>query len=367
MPTDSRALLFVITRGDSIGGAQIHVRDLAAGAARRGHRVAVAVGTPGPFLDLLKQAGISSFVIPGLGRNLDPVGDLRAILGLRGVIRRWKPDLVACHTAKAGLVGRLAAWWSGVPAQYTVHGWQFADGISPVQRLLVLAAETLLARVTRMIITVSEYDRKLGLRFRVAPADRIVTVHNGMPAEGEPPAPGVSPTVRLVMVARFQPQKDHGTLFAALDRLADLPWSLHLVGDGPDLARWRTWVRDRGWETRVVFHGLSLNVPGILARSDIFVLASRWEGFPNSILEAMRAGLPVVATGVGGVSEAVVEGVTGMVVPPADPERLAGALAQLLADRTLRQKWGARGRERFESEFTFERMLDKTEAVWSRL
>jgi len=365
MPTEPHSILFVITRGDSIGGAQIHVRDLASGAALRGYRVAVAVGTPGPFLDLLASAGIPWFLVPGLGRSIDPTADLQAILSLRGLIRRWKPDLVACHTAKAGLVGRLAAWWSRIPSQYTVHGWQFAEGISPAQRFLVLAAETLLARLTRTIITVSEYDRRLALRYRVARAERIVAVHNGMPVGPEiPPVSGGS-TVRLVMVARFQPQKDHETLFAALDRLDDLPWSLQLVGDGPDLDRWRDWVENRGWSHRVVFHGLSLDVPAILARSDVFVLASRWEGFPNSILEAMRAGLPVVATDVGGVAEAVVDGVNGLVVPRGDPEALAKALGRLLADRGLRREWGLRGRERFLSEFTFDRMLDKTEKVWA--
>ena len=276
MPTESKSILFVITRGDSIGGAQVHVRDLAAGAQARGRRVAVALGTPGPLVDLLDAVGVPSFVVPGLGRAIDPLSDLRAVLALRALIRRWKPGVVACHTAKAGLVGRLAAWWSGVPSQYTVHGWQFAGGISLAQRVPVLVVETLLAWVTRAIITVSEFDRALALRFHVASASRVVTVHNGMP-DIEPQAitRGGS-TIRLIMVARFQPQKDHAVLFAALEQLETLPWSLHLVGDGPDQARWIAWVKRKGWEPRVVFHGLSYEVPSLLAQSDVFVLASRW-------------------------------------------------------------------------------------------
>lgn len=365
MPTEPHSILFVITRGDSIGGAQVHVRDLAAGAAVRGHRVAVAVGTPGPFLGMLEAAGIQAFIVPGLGRAINPIFDGFAVLRVRALIRRWKPDLVACHTAKAGLVGRLAAWWAGVPAQYTVHGWQFAEGISPLQRLVVLVLEIVLARLTRTIITVSEYDRKLALRAHVARGHQIVTVHNGMPDLPVPPESRGGASIRLVMVARFQPQKDHGTLFCALETLEDLPWTLHLVGDGPDLVRWETWVARKGWASRVVFHGLSHEVPVLLAQSDVFVLASRWEGFPNSILEAMRARLPVVASDVGGVSEAVVEGVTGTVVPPGNPAALAAALGRLLADRALRQEWGRQGRKRFEAEFTFDRMLEKTEKVWA--
>jgi len=365
MPTEPGSILFVITRGDSIGGAQIHVRDVAAGAATRGYRVAVAVGVPGPFLGLLIAAGIPFFLIRGLGRSVNPLADLKAIGAMRVLIRRWKPDLVACHTAKAGLVGRIAAWLVGVPSQYTVHGWQFAEGISAVQRLLVLLTETLLSRITRTIITVSDYDRMLALRFQVAPPRKVVTVHNGMANLPLPPRTSGDGTVRLIMVARFQPQKDHGTLFTALDRLQALPWSLHLVGDGPDMVRWQTWVEGKSWGSRVVFHGLSHDVPGLLSQSDIFILASRWEGFPLSILEAMRAGLPVVASDVGGVAEAVVEGRTGALVPAQDAEALAGALTPLLNDSNLRREWGRRGRERFEAEFTFQAMMDKTEQVWS--
>ena len=366
MPTEARSVLLVITRGDSIGGAQIHVRDLAAGAQALGWRVAVAVGSPGPFVDLLKDAGVETFLIPGLGRAVNPWSDLRAILQLRFLIRRWKPSLVACHTAKAGLVGRTAAWWAGVPSQYTVHGWQFADGISPVQRVLVLWVEKLLARITQVIITVSDFDLKLAQRYSVAPG-RLMTVHNGMPQWPLSEVLRGGATVKLIMVARFQPQKDHRTLFAALETLEELPWSLHLVGDGPDLFRWEQWVGRRDWASRVVFHGLSFDIPSLLASADIFVLASRWEGFPMSILEAMRAGLPVIASNVGGVAEAVMEGETGALVPPDDVPALSSALRRLIADRDLRREWGTKGRQRFEAKFTFERMLEKTLEVWERM
>jgi len=365
MPIENRSVLFVITRGDSIGGAQIHVRDLAAGAQNRGWRVAVAVGTPGPFTELLSEAGIETVVVAGLGREINPWADLGAVLRLRFLIRRWKPALVACHTAKAGLAGRLAAWWAGVPSQYTVHGWQFAEGISRTQRVLVLLAEKVLAKITRTIITVSDYDRRLAIVHRLASPDRIVTVHNGMPDRPLPSPKAVSSTIRLIMVARFQPQKDHATLFAALEALEGLPWILDLVGDGPDLARWQDWVGRRGWSSRVVFHGLSFEVPLLLASAEIFLLASRWEGFPMSILEAMRAGLPVVATNVGGVAEAVVEEETGLLVPPGNVGALTRALGRLIADRDLRREWGRRGRARFEAEFTFDRMLAKTEQAWT--
>jgi len=362
MPTEIRSVLFVITRGDSIGGGQIHVRDLCRALQRRGVRVAVATGSRGALQDELDKTGVRHFLIPGLVRSINPLDDLVAVSALRRRIRTFAPDLVSCHTAKAGLVGRLAALLEGVPAVFTAHGWQFAEGIAGWQKAAVLAVETVLARLTRRIITVSGYDRDLALGFGLGSPRKIVLVHNGMPWL-EAPKPGVTGrTLRLVMVARFQEQKDHATLFQALEGLADLPWSLELIGDGPDRARWEAWVTEKGW-TNVTFSGQVLDVPQRLENADVFVLASLWEGFPRSILEAMRAGLPVVATDVGGVDEAVVDGVTGWMVPPRDAPALERALRRL-ADPEARQRLGRAGRQRYEDEFTFDAMLAKTQAVW---
>jgi len=363
MPIES--VLFVITRGDSIGGAQIHVRDMARALQNRGVRVAVAAGTCGALQMELDQSGIPHFLIHGLVRTVNPLSDLLALRSLARVIREFRPDLVSCHTAKAGLVGRLAAFWAGVPAVFTAHGWQFAEGIPLWQKLIVLAAERVLSRMTRRIITVSGYDRNLALRLGLGSSRKIVLVHNGMPWRERPPAPdSAGGPVRIVMVARFQEQKDHVCLFAALELLDSQPWVLELIGDGPDLSRWKNWVARRGWSDRVFFDGQRLDVPELLERCSIFVLASRWEGFPRSILEAMRASLPVVVSDVGGCREAVLDGKTGFLVPAGDAKALAGKIEALVLNSQLRRSLGSAGRLRYEEEFTFEAMLTRTMAAW---
>jgi len=364
MPTEPRSVLFVITRGDSIGGGQIHVRDLARALQTRGVRVAVAAGTVGALQAELDQTGIPHFRVPGLRRSINPLSDLVAITALRRHIRAFRPDLVSCHTAKAGLVGRAAAFLQGVPSVFTAHGWQFAEGIPVWQKAVVLTLEFVLARLARRVITVSGYDRDLALKYRLCVPSKIVLVHNGMPWLDDRRTPSGADTVRLVMTARFQEQKDHATLLASLEPLEELPWALELIGDGPDKERWESWVRERGWTNRVRFSGQVLDVPARLQAADVFVLASLWEGFPRSILEAMRAGLPVVASDVGGVREAVT-GETGVVVPPRDAAALTGALRTLLADAALRRRLGSAGRARYEREFTFDAMLAKTLKVWS--
>ena len=124
----------------------------------------------------------------------------------------------------------------------------------------------------------------------------------------------------LTMVARFEPQKDHPSLLKALARLRNHAWRLELIGEGPLLERTRDLARSLGIADRVEFLGQRSDVAERLATSQVYVLSSNWEGFPRSILEAMRAGLPVVASDVAGVSEAVVDGVTGYVVPRGETE-----------------------------------------------
>src|SRR6056297_1323754 len=236
--SDRIHLLFLVTRGDSIGGAQIHVRDMAKALTRDGFRVTVLTGTAGDMTEQLDQDGISWFLIPKLVRPIKPWQDIKAIITTAHIIRRLKPDLVSTHTAKSGMVGRLAAFLAGVPSIFTAHGWQFADGIPGGQAKAVLLIEKLIAPLCKRVITVSNYDYRLAVRKGAVKPDKMVTIHNGLPWLEVPvmdkPA-GSGSTIRLLMVARFQKQKDHATLLKALAGIRDCEWHLELVGDGPEM------------------------------------------------------------------------------------------------------------------------------------
>jgi len=168
------------------------------------------------------------------------------------------------------------------------------------------------------------------------------------------------------MVARFSFQKDHECL---LEAMKNVPRHVQcvLAGTGPLLARLRTKVRREGLADRVFLPGESDNVAELLARCQVFVLASRWEGLPISVLEAMRAGLPVVASDVGGVSEAVTDGETGWLVPPGNPGALAARIRQLAMDPRLRVRMGEAGRKRQAEHFTACQMTDGVAKVYRDL
>jgi glycosyltransferase involved in cell wall biosynthesis len=256
----------------------------------------------------------------------------------------------------------------GIPALFTAHGWSFTTGVPALPARLYRWVERLTAGFADRIITVSEYDRQLALRYRVVSPAKLVTVHNGMPDVA--PALRARPErcpPRLVMIARFEPQKDHATLLRALAQLKSTPWELDVIGDGPLRAQAAALATELGIGQRVRFLGFRRDIAEQLAQHELFLLISHWEGFPRSILEAMRAGLPVVASDVGGVRESVVQGETGFVVAPQDVGALSARLETLLSDPGLRSRLGAAGRLRYEQHFTFERMFEQTLAVYSAL
>lgn len=358
-------IAYIVTRSDLIGGAQVHVRDLATSLLGRGHEPVVLTSGQGPYLDTLRASGVAVVALRHLGAAIRPVRDLRALLEIHSALRRLRPDLVSAHSSKAGILGRLAARLLGVPVVFTAHGWAFTPGIPSREAAVYRWIERLAAPLATRVITVSEFDRQLALGQRVVSARKVVTVHNGMP-DIDPALradPGRSP-VRLAMVARFEAQKDHPTLFRALAGLRQEPWQLDLVGDGPRMSEAQQLVGELGLAGRVRFWGQRMDVAERLAEAQVAVLITNWEGFPRSILEAMRAGLPVVSSAVGGIAESVKDGDSGFLVQPGDAEGLRLRLAQLLADPELRRRMGKCGRDRYERHFTLAVTVEKTLAVY---
>lgn len=359
---------YVITRSDSVGGAHIHVRDLCRELIRIGQQAVVLVGQEGPFTRLLAASNIPYRPIPSLVREIHPPRDIQALQHIVRELRNLKPDIVSTHSSKAGWLGRLAAKLLRVPVIFTAHGWAFTEGVPNGRRRLYVVAERVAAKFADRIITVSDFDRRLALSYRVAPTSKLITIHNGMPdilpkymsrPAGNPP--------QIIMVARFEEQKDHKTLLEALALLQDLPWRLELVGDGPLRDKIEKLAKNLGIRQRVNFVGAINDVAEHLSRSHIFVLTSRWEGFPRSVLEAMRAGLPVIASDVGGVAEAVADSVTGFLVPRGDVRTLKQRLELLLQQPEKREVLGRNGRKRFEQEFTFDRMFERTLNVYQNV
>jgi glycosyltransferase involved in cell wall biosynthesis len=361
-------IVYIVTRADPIGGAQVHVRDLASALLSRGHEPIVVTSGSGAYTEGLRAAGVQTIVLDSLSAPINPLRDLRALQEIRALLKKLQPDLVSTHSSKAGILGRVAARTLGIPVIFTAHGWAFTPGVPSREAAIYTCIERLAAPLASKIITVSEFDRQLALARGVASSPAVVTIHNGMPdvASELRADPSRSPA-RLAMVARFEPQKDHATLFHALAGLVNEPWQLDLIGDGALLPEAKELSRRLGLADRIQFLGQRMDVDELLAKAQVALLITNWEGFPRSILEAMRAGLPVVASAVGGIAESVRDSETGFTVPRGDVQALGARLKQLLADPALRTRLGRTGRQRYEQQFRLSHTVERTLAVYDEI
>ncbi|MDP9916407.1 glycosyltransferase involved in cell wall biosynthesis [Variovorax boronicumulans] len=358
-------ILYVITRSDVIGGASVHLLDLAAGVSALGHEVLILAGGDGVFFDWARRRGLAAQTLKNLVREISPLKDILAVRELGRAIKEFSPDVLHLHSSKAGVIGRVAGRLYDVPTIFTAHGWAFTDGVSPRKRWLYRAIERGLANFSSKIITVSNYDRELALAQNVGNPGLLVTIHNGVRDIAQFAAVRqVNEPFKFIMVARFDEPKNQLLVLRALAIIKERSWAMEFVGDGPAEAQCREVASLLGLAERVRFSGYCDDVGLRVAKSDALVLASKWEGLPLTIIEAMRGGLPVIASRVGGIPELVIESVTGF-LPERESEIAMAACLNAALDNEARIKlMGKAARARYEQYFSFDMMRDRTEAIY---
>jgi glycosyltransferase involved in cell wall biosynthesis len=280
-----------------------------------------------------------------------------------------RADIVHGHSAKAGFLLRLAAALRGRADRclFTPHGWSFwaADG----SRASAYAGlERLAARWCRVILAVSAHERDAGLAAGIGPAGRYRIVPNGVDltrfARRPEPVPG-----QVIAVGRLARQKRPDVAVRAFAAIRDrVPGAtLAFVGDGPERRAVESLILELGLADAVSLMGARDDVPELLASAQCLVLASDYEGCPLSVIEAMAAGVPVVATRVGGVPELVADGATGLLAEPRDPAALARALATVLTDPALARRLGDAGRRLAQEQLSRELMAARIVAIYDEI
>jgi glycosyltransferase involved in cell wall biosynthesis len=330
------------------------------------HECVVLIGGKGIFTEYLREkARVVS--LNNLGREISLIRDILALIEIRRSLRKLQPDLVSAHSAKAGLLVRIGAIGLKIPVIFTAHGWAFTEGVSPFRRKIFLLLERLVTPLAAKIICVSEYDRELALSSKLGPPERFVVIHNGMPdisgaKELSDPAKEES---KFLMVGRFDDQKDHELLLRATKEVDG--FALTLVGGGRLLGKAQGLAKALGLKGRVKFTGRMIETKELFASHQGYLLISKWEGLPRSIIEAMRAGMPVITSDVGGCKELVEDGVNGYLVPRGDLNTLISRLRYLANSQALRVSMGNESRRRYENGFTFDRMFEKTFKVYRQV
>ncbi|MCD6270320.1 glycosyltransferase family 4 protein, partial [bacterium] len=284
----------------------------------------------------------------------------------------FKPDLVSCHSTAAGFLGRLAIR-NKILTIFTAHGWAFTKGTPFLRRQLAIFAEKVAAKYCSKIICVSENDKQLALKYGIAKPDKLVVIHNGVEIISvnqlryqHRPA-----LIKIVFVGRLAQQKDPLLLLRAFNDLSSElkdKAQIFIIGEGPKRKELEKFIKENKLDKKIKLLGGASRekVFEILKESDIFVLTSNWEGFPRSILEAMSCGLPVIASDVGGVREAVDES-CGVLVKREDKEGLKRALEKLIKNPSLIKEMGKRAEEKASKEFSLDKMFRETEEIYEKL
>ncbi len=350
------------------GGLEQMVVNLAAGLDRE--RYQRTIGCIERREDLVEQAqsqGVEVFFLDK-GPGVKP----GAVWTLSRILRKRKTDILHTHNAGSLLYGVPAGKLAGVPSiVHTEHGRLIGE----TERVRANRGERWLSRWANEVAAVSEPTREVYSRITGIPLGRIKVVGNGVDIKRyQKPADarlreqlGIrAGDYVLGIVARLSPEKDHALLFRAFDKVLATVKNLRLlvIGDGPERANLEKLAEQLRIDHKVAFAGFRKDIPDLLALLDLFVLCSRTEGMPLTLLEAMAAGKAIVCSSVGGIPGILESGVNGLLIPPEDEARLATALQSLIQDRSLAMRFGKQARRDAEQKYSIEKMVGDYEALY---
>lgn len=347
------------------GGVRRHVLELCGGIRQAGHEPILAVSCERDrsareaLVPLLAQ-GIACHEIP-MRRAIAPFADYRAYRTLTRLIRDLHPDLIHAHSAKAGILARMAGKRCRIPVIYTPHAFPFLmthTAFVPFYR----AVEAHAVRWTAQIIVLSEQER-LAAESLGYPKERIHLIPNGIPADTLPPLRAdIQTPFRIGVFGRCCRQKGSDRLAAIIRSSRDRTWWWEIFGSGP-MEQELTHLGDR-----ITCHGAypSSEAIRLMRQTDAILLPSRWEGCPYTILEAWAAGIPVIGSAIGGITDLITDGETGLLADGDTPAAWLAALTRLAEDPALRVKLAEGGRDRLTRRHTLEQMIRQTLHVYTK-
>jgi glycosyltransferase involved in cell wall biosynthesis len=356
--------LLLVVDSLEVGGAERHVVDLAAALSLRAHEVTVACSVPGDLSGLLEEANVP--VRPLLDQLVKRRVSAAYARGLRRLVKEERFDLVHAHIYASAAAAAIATVGTGVPLVVTEHteaGWR--------GRRARLVSRWFCRRASQVIAVSGAVRRRLVQQDDVPP-EKIAVIPNAVPASPEkgPGAPPLQDELRdgplVGVVARLQPEKGVATFLKAVARVAKVvPRARFIVaGDGPLRAELEALVGRLGLEQNVYFLGFRSDPRALIGLLDVLVVPSHTEGAPLVVLEAMAAGVPVVASAVGGIPDQVRHGEDGLLVPPGDPAALGDAVLELLGDPGLARRMGAAGSRKAATDFSHATMVERAVKVY---
>lgn len=382
-----KTLLQIITLSET-GGAQKIVYSLLKGL-RKQYNLVLVCAPGGELVEQARSLGVKVYEVTELQRAISPRRDFIALKRIYSIIKKEKVDIVHCHSWKGGALGRIASWRAGCKNIYfTVHGWSLLNSNSKPVKTMYWTIEKLLGYITKKIVCVCEQDRLLGLQLRIARKDKFLTIYNGIDercgmydcenTQNIVPCRDIyfdivssnkliereKSEIIIGTVGRLAPQKRVFETFQLIERIVKTYTNVKLIwlGDGPQFEEAKVYVAERGLVNCIELVGNKQDVYPYLGQMDIFLLLSNYEGLPVSILEAMDASLPVIASDVGGIKEQVIDGETGFLVSDSE-DNIIEKILLLINNQDIREKFSIKAKKLLHSKFTTEHMINKYEEV----
>ena len=328
------------------GGAERNIIHTASWEARQGHEVHLAVGADS--LAELVPDGITVHMVSSLVRSVSPVEDLRAYVDLRDLMRKLAVDVIHTHQSKAGIVGRLAAWGSDAVVVHTIHMASFGPAYGRPSSAVFARAERICGRRTDLFVSVGDELRRMYLRARIGVPDAYLLIRSPIDLERFQNLRSADPAVRIesraalglplagsiaAVVASLEPRKRVDLILREMAARPENPVGsgpiIAIAGDGAELEHLRRLAAGLGMGRRVYFLGHLADITDVLAAADVLVHAATVEGVPQVVIQAMAAGVPIVATQMIGIHEVPAAPIT---VVPASGMGLGAAVAATLAE-----------------------------------
>ncbi len=389
---NKKTILYLVTQSE-LGGAQRYVFDLATNLSQE-FNISVAFGEQGEKGELakqLKQANIKYYVIPHLKRAISPINDLKALIEIIKLIKKLKPNIIHLNSSKISILGSLVGFLIkseilNLKSEiiYTVHGWVFNEPMPAWKKLFYKYAEKFTAIFKHKIICVSEFDRQTAIKEKICNPKKLTTIHNGIEQINFLPKEQASEKlfriinkseirnpkseIRIGTIANLYPTKGLEHLIQAIHLLISnyqLPITAIIIGEGEERKNLEDLIGQLNLKNNVILTGRINNAAELLPAFDIYVCSSVKEGLSYTIIEAMQAGLPVVATNVGGNPELIQDHQTGLLAQAKNPQDLAEKIQELINNPDLQQKLGSEAKQKAEAEFNLEKMVEKTKKIYS--
>ena len=383
---EHKKILYLITKSEW-GGAGKYVLELAAAAREKGYGVAVAAGGNGPLIGMLKNSSIPFFSLGRLKREVGPFGALAVFFKTLGLLFSFKPDVIhASSPQAAGIGGAAAFFWkfaSSKPIKtiFTVHGWSFLEDRPQWQKSFIRLLSKMTLWFYDRAVCVSENDRRAAISWRVGPAQKITTIHNGVSEDqisffSKEEARAGLPSIKVapdefvaVTIGEFVKNKGYKYLINAgrLLKARGTEIKIVIIAWGKDYEKTKKEIEDaRLTDSVILIKDLQPAAPYLKA-FDVFVFPSLKEGLPYAILEAGIARLPVAATEVGGIPEIIENEKSGLLVPAKNAEALAQAIEKLKNEKELRTALARNLYKKVNAEFSKKEMLEKTFALYDQV